>query len=206
MRTYGWHSWEIRSISNCNLLFISIFIGGSTAKQKSPKESLSQCCTRFWSHCLGGCLRTWLPEWLILLLSMELLTLLSYAFWNRVCLHKVIGKKISVIKFSQNKLTKLVFCYYSFCSWLASKSHSAINPPKLKAMHHQSFYFLQMETLFAQINIDWIPGIHLISHFGFFHSEELDLSWLRCNRKQCRDTRQLIQEWQHLEQKTSKSG
>lgn len=59
---------------------------------------------------------------------------------------------------------------------LAGLKEPAIKPPKLKAMHHQSFYFLQMETLFAQLNINWILGIYLTSHFGFFHSEELALS------------------------------
>lgn len=39
-----------------------------------------------------------------------------------------------------------------------------------------SILLFQMETLFAQLNINWILGIYLTSHFGFFHSEELALS------------------------------
>lgn len=90
---------------------------------------------------------------------MKLSTSSSYTCWNRVCLRKVIGKKIPVIKFSQNKLTKLVFYYYSFSSWLASKSHSAINPPKLKAMHHQSFHFFCKWKHFCSVK-HWLDSQH----------------------------------------------
>ena len=47
------------------------FTGGTTAKQKSPKESLSQCCTGFWSHCLGRCLRTCLASSMINLITFS---------------------------------------------------------------------------------------------------------------------------------------
>lgn len=153
---------KIYEISNLLCIFFPL----------QAKLCLSQCCSRFWSHCFGRYLTMWLASSVITLInSRGTIHILSFGKANGSMFTQSYRKKIHYCLLEHQlftKLIKLVFCCASSWNWVVSKSNIAISPAELKVTHHHSVNFLQIFL----IHYNWIPCINPSSHFSFFHWED----------------------------------